>query len=130
MATVKLYITVLLLSVASSIVNGQSKQDEEALRKLPDAFSAAFAKHDAHQLGQIMAENVAFVTVGLTWLQGRADFEKYHKRLLEGRFSQIVHKVLETHVQFIRPDVAVVRHSWAVSGDETSMAVHATLATA
>ena len=56
----------------------QTRQDEAALRALPQAFSAAFNKHDGHALAAIMAEDVDFVTVGLTWLHGRDDFEKYH----------------------------------------------------
>lgn len=96
----------------------QTKLDEESLRRLPIAFSNAFNKHDGHQLAAIMAENVDFVTVGLTWLQGRADFETYHTRLFADRFKEIAHKVLEVHVRFMRPDIAVVRHSWSAQGDK------------
>jgi uncharacterized protein (TIGR02246 family) len=96
----------------------QTKQDEAAVRELPQAFSMAFNKHDGHALAAIMADDVDFVTVGLTWLHGRADFEKYHTRLLVGRFKDITFTVLETHVRFIRPDVAVVHHSWAIQGDK------------
>jgi uncharacterized protein (TIGR02246 family) len=96
----------------------QTKQDEAAVRGLPQAFSDAFNKHDGHALATIMADDVDFVTVGLTWLHGRADFEKYHTRLMVGRFKDITHTVLETRVRFIRPDVAVVHHSWTIQGDK------------
>ena len=66
----------------------------------------------------VTAEDVEFVTVGLTWLRGRADLEIYHARGLKGRFREIVHTVLETDVDFIQPEVAVVRHSRAVKGDK------------
>lgn len=98
----------------------QTKQDEDALRDLPRRFSAGFAKHDAHELAQMMADDVDFVTVGLTWLRGRAEFEKFHTRLLTGRFREIQHTVLDTHVRFIRPDIAVVRHSWSAQGDRNA----------
>jgi uncharacterized protein (TIGR02246 family) len=65
-----------------ALAQAQNKQDEEALRNLPRLFSAAFAKHDAHELAQIMSDDVDFVTVGLNWLQGREVFEKFHDRLL------------------------------------------------
>ena len=96
----------------------QTTQDEAALRALPQAFSAAFNRHDGHALAAIMAEDVDFVTVGLTWLHGRPDFEKYHTRMLDGRFKEVTYTVLETHVQVVRPDVAVVRHSWSIQGDK------------
>ena len=104
--------------LATGTLKAQMREDEAAVRVLPHAFSAAFNKHDGHALAAIMAEDVDFVTVGLTWLHGRADFEKYHTRLLVGRFKEISHTVLETHVRFVRPDVAVVRHSWAAQGDK------------
>jgi len=109
-------IVVFLASVATA--QAQTKEDEASLRRLPEAFSAAFNRHDGHQLAAIMAENVDFVTVGLTWLQGRADFETYHTRLFADRFKHIAHTVLETHVRFLRPDLAVVRHSWSAQGDK------------
>jgi uncharacterized protein (TIGR02246 family) len=106
--------------LAFESIHAQTTQDEEVLRGLPARFSASFNKHDAHQLAQIMAPDVDFVTVGLTWLRGRNDFEKFHRRLLEGRFRQIVHQVLDTHVRFLRPDMAVVRHSWSAQGDRNA----------
>ena len=102
----------------SSTANAQATADDTALRRLPEAFSAAFNKHDGHQLAAMMSEDVDFVTVGLTWFQGRSDFEKYHTRLLLGRFKDISYKILQTHVRVLRPDVAVVRHSWSIQGDK------------
>lgn len=107
-----------LILLAMGTLSAQTQQDEAEVRLLPQAFSAAFNKHDGRALAAIMAEDVDFVTVGLTWLHGRADFEKYHTRLLVGRFKEISHTVLETHVRFVKPDVAVVRHSWTAQGDK------------
>jgi uncharacterized protein (TIGR02246 family) len=108
----------LLMVAVPSPVNAQTKPDEEAVRKLPQAFCEAWAKHDAHALAGIMADDVDFVTVGATWLHGRPDFEKYHTRLLSGRFSQSMITPLQIEVRFLRPDVAVVHWSWTVTGDE------------
>jgi uncharacterized protein (TIGR02246 family) len=103
---------------SGTLAGAQTKQDEAAVRELPQAFSMAFNKHDGPALAAIMADDVDFVTVGLTWLHGRADFEKYHTRLMVGRFKNIAYTVLETHVRFIRPDVAVASHSWSIQGDK------------
>ena len=109
----------LMALMLGTVIEGQSfnKQDEAALQRLPQAFSAAFNKRDAHALAMIMSEDVDFVTVGLTWLHGLADFEKYHARLIADRFNDISVTVLKTHVRFMRPDIAVVRYSWSVAGD-------------
>src|ERR1700722_8178976 len=101
-----------------SALGTQTKLDEEAVRKLPQAFCDAWAKHDGHELAKIMTDNVDFVTVGATWLHGRPDFEKYHVRLLSGRFKQSTITPLQTAVRFLRPDMAVVHWSWKVAGDK------------
>jgi|SRR5579864_9461544 len=107
----------LLLFVASS-ANAQTKADEEALRKLPQAFHDAWVKHDGHELAKIMADDADFVTVATTYLHGRADFEKFHVRLLSGRFKESTLTPLETTVRFLRPDMAVVHWSWKIEGDK------------
>jgi uncharacterized protein (TIGR02246 family) len=106
---------VLSLAVISA-AQAQTKLDEEAVHNLPQAFSAAFNKHDGHQLAQIMADDIDFVTVGATWIHGKQDFEKYHTRLLNGRFRGIKVEVLQVAVRFLRPDIAIVRYSWTAAG--------------
>lgn len=95
----------------------QTSEDQAAVQELPQQFNRAFNNHDAQQLAQLMKEDVDFVNVGLTWIQRREDFEKYHARLFASRFGSITQKILGTHVRFIRPDVAVVRFGWTVQGD-------------
>ena len=102
----------------STIGDAQTKSDEDAVRALPHAFCEAWAKHDGHQLAAIMAEDVDFVTVGGAWFHGRADFEKYHTRLLAGRFRDSTNTPLETIVRFLAPDEAVVHWSWTIQGDK------------
>jgi uncharacterized protein (TIGR02246 family) len=107
------------LSLATiSAAQAQTKLDEEAVHNLPQAFSAAFNKHDGHQLAQMMADDVDFVTVGATWIHGKSDFEKYHTRLLNGRFHGIKFEVLRVAVRFLRPDIAIVHWSWTGIGDK------------
>jgi uncharacterized protein (TIGR02246 family) len=96
----------------------QTKLDEDAVRNLPQAFCAAWAKHDGHELAKIMADDVDFVTVGGFWLQGRENFEKYHTRLLGKRFHESTNTLQKTEVRFLRPDLAVIHWSWKIEGDK------------
>jgi uncharacterized protein (TIGR02246 family) len=102
---------------APCVVYAQNKADEAAVRHVPQAFAAAWANHDGHQLSLIMAEDVDFVNVGGDWLHGRLDFERYHSRLLSGRFKESTLTSRETVVHFLRPDLALLHWSWALTGD-------------
>ena len=108
----------LLLLFAMSI-NAQTKAYEEAVRKLPQAFCHAWAKHDGHELAQIIAEDVDFVTVARAYLHGRADFEKFHTRLLTGRFKDSTNTVLQTTVRSLHHDMALVHWSWKIEHDRS-----------
>lgn len=110
----------LLLLAASPTLNTRAQTEDEAVRKLPQAFCEAWAKHDGHQLAAIMADDVDFVNVGAQWLHGRSDFEKYHSRLLSVRFHETKLTLLQTEVRFLQPDMAVIHWSWKVVGDKNT----------
>jgi len=110
--------TIVLLLAAIPLAEAQTKLDEEAVHNLPQAFAAAFNKHDGHQLAQVMSDDIDFVTVGAWWLHGKSDFEKYHTRLLNGRFHDTQTDVLQVAVRFLRPDIAIVHWSWTIAGDK------------
>jgi len=109
--------SVLLLLLFAAASNAQTRADEEAVGKLPQAFCDAWAKHDGHELAKIMADDVDFVTVATTYLRGRADFENFHVRLLSGRFKDAAITLLQSNVHFLRPDMGVVHWSWKIEGD-------------
>jgi uncharacterized protein (TIGR02246 family) len=111
-------LSLLAALAASCSLFGQTKNDEEAVRNLPHAFCDAWAKHDGHDLARIMAPDVDFVTVGATWLHGQTGFEKYHSRLLSGRFKEASNTLIKTEVRFLRPDLALVHWSWTIEGDK------------
>ena len=113
----KYFVSSLLLFLLAATLSAQTKADEEAVGKLPQAFREAWAKHDGHELAKIMADDVDFVTVATTYLHGRADFETFHTRLLSGRFKESTITPLQTTVRFLRPDMAVIHWSWKIEGD-------------
>jgi uncharacterized protein (TIGR02246 family) len=107
---------VVMLS-APQAVHAQTNADEAAVGKVPQAFAAAWAKHNGHQLALIMASDVDFVNVGGDWIHGRADFELYHTRLLAGRFKESTLTPVDSSVRFLRPDLALLHWSWRLEGD-------------
>jgi uncharacterized protein (TIGR02246 family) len=107
----------LLFLVVKPALHAQNKTDEAEVHNVPQAFAAAWAKHDGHQLAKVMAENVDFVNVAGDWLQGRADFELFHTRLLSGRFKDSMLTPLTIDVRFLRPGLAVLHWSWRLQDD-------------
>ena len=105
------------LLLAQFPASAQTKEDEAAVRNIPQQFAAAWATHDGAQLGKLMADDVDFINVGGHWMHGRADFVTYHSRLLSGRFKQSNVTPLSTEVRFLRPDLAVLHWSWKIVGD-------------
>lgn len=116
----KLLLALSLFFAAPFSLFAQSSADDEATHNLPQSFCAAWAQHDGHALAQIMAEDVDFVTVAAVYLHGRADFEKFHARLLSGRFQQASITPLQTAVRFLNPHTAVVHWSWRIEGDKNA----------
>jgi uncharacterized protein (TIGR02246 family) len=105
------------LLFAAPTTQAQTKTDEAAVRNIPQAFAAAWAKHDGHQLAKIMSEDVDFVNVAAEWLHGKADFELFHTRLLSGRFKESTLTPLQVAVRFTRPDQAILHWSWKIVAD-------------
>jgi len=117
-AKMKHFLCGLFLLLFASSTFAQTKADEEAVGKLPHAFCDAWANHDGHELAKIMAYDVDFVTVATTYLHGRTDFEKFHTRLLSGRFKEASIRPIEMTSRFLRPNMAVVHWSWKIEGDK------------
>jgi uncharacterized protein (TIGR02246 family) len=105
------------LLIAGCALHAQTKDDEAAVHNIPQAFAAAWATHDGHQLAKIMSEDVDFVNVNAEWLRGRRDFELIHSRLLSGRFKTSIITPLVANVRFLRPDQAVLHWNWRIDGD-------------
>lgn len=110
--TIRLLVCSGLMVAATLAVGAHTNPDEEAVRRLP--------RHDGHELAKIMADDVDFVTVGAWWIHGRPDFEKYHTRMLSGRFGGIKTELLQIAVRFLRPDIAIIHWSWTAVGDKNA----------
>jgi len=107
-----------IFTAALVSLNAETTSDEDAVRKLPQSFCNAWAKHDGHELAKIMANDVDFVTVATVYLHGKADFEKFHVRLLSGRFKDSTITPLETTIHFLNSKMAVIHWSWRIDGDK------------
>jgi len=113
-------------SVLSPVRSADSKaraKDEESIRKIVAAFNAAASKLDAHAFSMVFHEDADFTNVLGTRKRGRKAIEDFHRPVFEGdglqgppSFKHAVFKVLDTHIRFLRPDVANVDVTWTQTG--------------
>src|SRR4051794_35218879 len=69
------------VSSADSKVRGK---DEESIRRVVSAFSAAVQKHDAHAFSMVFHEDADFTNVWGMRSRGRKPIEDFHRPLFEG----------------------------------------------
>lgn len=106
--------------IASSFARpavSQNAVDCASVATIPDSFSSAWATHRGDELAKLVSEDVDFINVGAIWLHGKANFEKYHSRILAGRLQASTITPLASDVRFLRADLAFVRWSWRIDGE-------------
>jgi uncharacterized protein (TIGR02246 family) len=110
------------LALAGLPATAQTK-DNAADRKAIEAIAASFQdtwnRHDMDGLASLVAEDVDFVTVvgARGWEKGRKEFKEGHDMVHKSMFKDSVLTVKETHVKFIRSDIAIAHVLWETKGD-------------
>lgn len=114
----------LLLALALAVLPAwaptkENGDDRKAIESIAASFQDAWNRHDTEALASLMAEEVDFVTVmGVHgWEKGRKEFKDRHTEVHQTLFKESVLAVKETHVKFIRPDVAIAHVIWETRGD-------------
>jgi uncharacterized protein (TIGR02246 family) len=115
----------LLLALALAVLSAwaptkENSDDRKAIESIAASFQDAWNSHDTEALASLMAEEVDFVTVmGVHgWEKGRKEFKDRHTEVHQTLFKESVLAVKETHVKFIRPDVAIAHVVWETKGDK------------
>ena len=103
--------------------------DEAAIKQLGKDWQDAWNKHNADALTSLLADDVDFVTVlgPQGWLRGLGQFKEAHARMHTTLFTESVWTTKETHVKFLRPDLAVARVLWETKGDKVRHRKHGEL---
>lgn len=115
-------ILLIALALAGLPATAQTK-DNAADRKAIEAIAASFQdtwnRHDMDGLASLVAEDVDFVTVvgARGWEKGRKEFKEGHAMVHKSMFKDSVLTVNETHVKFIRSDIAIAHVLWETKGD-------------
>ena len=94
-----------------------SASDKAAIKETATSFQEAWNRHDMQALSALVAEDVDFITVGGAWLKNRKEFEEHHARTHQVQFKESVLTIKESHIKFIRPDIATAHVEWSMKGD-------------
>jgi len=100
--------------------------DRKAIEALGKSWQELRNRHDTDAMSLLLAEDVDFITVNgpKGWLKGRKQWLEYHAKLHKTKFADSVWTTKETHVKFIRPDVAIARVLWTTTGDKVRQVKH------
>ena len=111
-----------ILAVAVQPARTQPKgndADRKAIEAIASSFQDTWNRHDMDGMASLVAEDVDFVTVvgARGWEKGRKEFKDGHAAVHKTMFKDSVITVRETHVKFIRPDIAIAHVLWETKGD-------------
>jgi uncharacterized protein (TIGR02246 family) len=121
--------TAVLIGFALAIIGHAAEvapmlpEDEKSIRAFMTAMGDAFAKLDAHAFSLVFHEDADFTNVWGMSAHGRKAIEEFHRPLLEGdgsgqvpSFKHAETKIVDTHIRFLRRDVASVDATWTQTG--------------
>lgn len=105
-----------LSTSACATPNTATQEDEAAIRRSVLAMTEAFNARDDAALMTIATPDADFVTVLGRWTEGTSAYVAARRSRFDGPLKNAKLRPLETHVRFIRPDVAVVHVTHEISG--------------
>lgn len=111
-----------ILALAAQPARTQTKANDaarKAVEAIAATFQAAWNRHDMDGLAALVAEDVDYVTVvgARDWEKGRKEFKERHAEVHQTMFRESVLTIKETHVKFLRPDIALAHVLWETRGD-------------
>jgi uncharacterized protein (TIGR02246 family) len=92
---------------------------EEHRRKIEEvvrAFAEHWNQHDMEAFARLFAEDAEFVNVVGMWWTGREEIKRAHETTHASIFKKSHLKIDEIKVRFVRPEVAVARSRWELTG--------------
>jgi uncharacterized protein (TIGR02246 family) len=100
---------ILLPAVASAQMSVGASGDEGAIRKIGEAYEAAWRSGNLGEISALFTEGGTFRGVAGDLATGREELERQVSALREGVFKGTVLRIVFDSIDFIKPDVAVGR---------------------
>jgi uncharacterized protein (TIGR02246 family) len=121
MKSVMLATAVVLIATMAESIAAEATANQAAEAAAAQAVAAAMVddwnRHDMKKFAALFTEDAQFVNVIGLWWRGRSEIQKQHEALHATRMRNSHLVSIETSVQLLRPDVAVVHTRWQLTGD-------------
>lgn len=108
---------VLSFLVFALMVPVASAAEVSGPKALVDRFVRAWNAHDAKALAALFREDADYVTVHGNWWKGREWIQTQFARAQTTKLKDTMMVETNTTVRMVRPDVALMRLEWEVSGE-------------
>ena len=90
--------------------------ERQRVEDIVRAFVEAWNRHDMEAFADLFADDAEFVNLVGLWWKGRAKIREAHVATHATLFKRSRLSLDEIAVRFVRPDVAVARASWRMTG--------------
>jgi uncharacterized protein (TIGR02246 family) len=107
-------------AIVSAGQNSTRAADGKAIRDLFALLVKTWNSHDMKTHCSVFAQDADFVNVNGYWWQGRPEIERQHTTAHETVFKSTEASISPRKVRMLKPDVAIVRAGWRVTGDVRS----------
>lgn len=112
----KLAICLAAMSFSACATTHDAGRDEAAIRQSVLAMTEAFNARDDAKLTAIATPDADFITVAGRWTKGTNAYVQARRSRFDGPLKNAKLRPLETHIRFVRPDVAIVHVTHEISG--------------
>lgn len=91
-------------------------EDQQSIENVVRAFGDCWNRHDMEAFAQLFAEDAEFVNVVGLWWRGREEIKRAHTATHATMFKYSHLTINDIAVRFVKPDVAIARSSWELTG--------------
>ena len=103
----------------SKAFSADHNQDEAEIRDLQARQADTWNRHDAKAYAQLFTEDGDVVNVVGWWWKGRPEIEKKLTAAYAFVFAESTLTIIETHVRFLDPEIAIAHVRWTMVGART-----------
>ncbi len=89
----------------------------QALNEIAKKWERYWNSHNMDSMATLFATDVDFVTKSGTWIKGKEETVKHHKKNQATIFKASTWTTDSVVIKYVRPDLAIIHIGWGLMGD-------------